>query len=407
MAALVLVLAGGATLLASLGASRPAVPGPAPGLPVDRVAGRTFVLAVDGFDETTVDYLTARGELTTLSRVRREAVELRYARREAPPPETWTTIWTGVSAEHHGLRAYEWARPRGLRRVLVDLGPLSPWLRVSLPALGLGERGASTATQRRAAALWEITARAGYATLQVGNWASGPASPFLGRSLTHQGVALLASGGSAAGQAHPADLAATADDLAARIPQGLLVAEWLNAFELNLADGLWADGDDDVAVVYLPGLDLLRDPGSATGGEPALLRRAEAVERTHATIDAFLARLVATLDPERDRLALIADPGRWPDGRPEGFVYLLGAWGVAAGPPADTPLRTVDVLPTLLSPLGIPLSAELEGVPAAGLGERARTVARYPPPPGSERAPAGGEPAEDYLEVLRSLGYVR
>jgi len=298
------------------------------------------------------------------------------------------------------MRSYDWLRLPGVERTLVDLEPFQPVLRGLLVPVGLGEIGAATATERKAAAFWEIAARGGYPTLQVGCWGSGPAQPILGRSVSHRAPLLVRAGEVATGEVFPDTVEGPAREVAKSLASGIGDAEWIDGFDERLFAKLWQEERESVGIVYLPGLDLARNPPGPPSAdhEAALLGRADEIERLYVALDAFIGEVVAGLDPQRDGLLLVGDPGR---GSAREGVALF--WGTLRPGKVAGEVASVDLLPTVLVRLGIPLSDELAGRPLGGAsGTR---VTRYARPEGN--AAASPRDAAEYLKELRSLGYVQ
>jgi hypothetical protein len=145
------------------------------------------------------------------------------------------------------------------------------------------------------------------------------------------------------------------------------------------------------AALYLPGLDIAAD--GWRGGDVAF---ADLVRSELAATDRLLAGVLGGVGT----VVVVLDPGRRRQGG-EGRALLWRRSGCAAGPPAVSPEKLASAL---LRALGLPQSEELP-LPPAGC--------RWQPPPvvvagfGEPRrgAPGGLESAE-YLESLRSLGYL-
>jgi hypothetical protein len=182
----------------------------------------------------------------------------------------------------------------------------------------------------------------------------------------------------------------------------------------------------DLVAVYLPGLDIAQASLQDAGAAPAssLAERLRGLERVYVALDAIVGRLHLAC-PDHT-VVLVAHPGRVPEPQD---VQALMAIGWAGARPTDqgaAPLaRTttaaasgtlLDVAPTVLNLLGIPLSRELPGrwrpelVPAGFAAQHGpRFVLGYG---GRQHAaqdlPSGARPLEDEMrERLRSLGYVQ
>jgi len=397
----VTVAAGGISALFDSG---PTPSGPASPLIVKPISGRVVVIAIDGYDEETVRHLSEEGAISALPGLEKSGVRFRYSRASSPPPEVWTTFWTGVSPERHGMRAYDWVRPRGVGRVLHDFAGRGWYFRRVLAGLKMAEIGAATATERTAAALWEITARAGYPTLQVANWGSGPSTPLLGRSISNRAPLRLLHKENAEGEVYPASLLPRLSVAASRIPTSASDAEWLDAWEMELSAGLWDEGQEKLAVVYLPGLDLIRNPVGAGATEKDLLVRAEALRREYVAIDRFVSHMTReSADGKPTSVVIVGDPGRSGEKQVRGVVLIRGL-GIEKGSDSCAP---VDLLPTILAGLGIPLSDELAGKAAGAPVQNTGTVERYDRPASAAGSKEKKFDSEQYLKELRSLGYIR
>jgi hypothetical protein len=393
----------GAALLALPGRDGPAGRRPAPPLVVAPPSVRVALVAVDGFDEGTAQHLVEKGELPELGRLMREGRRLGWSRPAGSPPSVWTTLWTGVSPRRHGIAEYEWVRPAGCGRVLARTAGLGLWFRGVLRPLGLASLGAATATERSAPALWEITSRAGRATLQIGNWGSGPAAKLLGRSVSNRVPVRLRRREPIAGEVAPAELAGRLTALSNGISAKLADPLWIDEWERRLFVGLWSEGRESFGALYLPALDLVRNPPGGEASESDLLERAEALREAYSGLDRLLAFLGSPEAGEATAVVLVGDSGREGKGGGRGVLF---ARGIDVGR-SDVPVSPVDVLPTLLAALGIPLSDELEGKPVLAPGMVVSRVERYEAP--APLAVAGSAPidAARYLQELRSLGYIQ
>jgi len=137
-------------------------------------------------------------------------------------------------------------------------------------------------------------------------------------------------------------------------------------------------------------------------------------------LDGILGEYLADLGPA-DTLVVLSDHGFhavWDPARPatsghhrlEGVIAL---WGRGVAPGRFEGARLVDVLPTLLLLLDLPLAADLEGTPLVGALDRSfvrahpiKMVADY----GLAAMPEGPDSSDlddNVLERLRSLGYIQ
>ena len=168
-------------------------------------------------------------------------------------------------------------------------------------------------------------------------------------------------------------------------------------------------GGTDLTVVYLPGLDIVQH--TLFGNEPP--RPSEVDQRLKALrqyYDYVGSLISTTLTQIHDGgvVFLIAQPGRLQQGN-----GVLAATGPGIGP-ASTTATVLDLAPTVLHTLGIPVARDLEGRVIEGIFEKeyvaahpVRFVETYGGRGATARA-AGAEPLDDEaIERLRSLGYIR
>jgi hypothetical protein len=288
----------------------------------------------------------------TLALLAPDAPLVRWRRPPAPPPEIWTTIATGVPPSRHGVAAFERISLFGRAALTppaatgwIFRGPLR-WVRATgrVPVSG---------AERRAWTFWEVAARAGVPTVAVNWWASEEMAG--ARIVENREIALRAANGAE-------------DDAAA-------VAAFRRA-EAAVRPRL--------ATIYLPGADIDGGPLSRPARE-------------------FVAERVATARASGGALWLVADAGRAGSG---------GGWALV-DPEAQrsaASARPEDVDATAIARIGIPAARDLAGsargdVFRAGALETP-TVASY----GERRLAASARPTEtgrEYLEKLKSLGYLR
>ncbi|HKB70553.1 MAG TPA: hypothetical protein VKH46_06875 [Thermoanaerobaculia bacterium] len=288
----------------------------------------------------------------TLALLAPDAPLVRWRRAPATPPEIWTTIATGVPPSRHGVAAFERISLFGAAALTPPAG--TAWLfRGPLRWAGATGRLPVSGAQRRAWTFWEIAARTGVPTVSVNWWASEnvPGAAIV----ENREIALRARNGAE-------------DD-----------AQAIAAFRR-----LERETRPRLATVYLPGSDIDRGPLSRAARE-------------------FVAERAARARSGGEVLWLVADGGR--SGTTGGWA-LVDPAAVAGGAG-----RAEDVAPTAIARLGIPAARDLAGTPRFALFRKGalegETVATY----GDRRSPGrGAEPTEtgrEYLEKLKSLGYLQ
>ncbi len=323
----------------------------------------TVVLAVDGLD---LDGPAKPAEAAAL--LARGATGWWPAQR-LTPPELWTGLASGEPARRHGVRALTRVRPLLARESLRPPFGTSWYFRRLGPLLRTVASAPVSGADRRRLDFWEVASSAGIPSLAVGWWAS---APWPGATVVDNRAVL-----SRAGNGVDADRVAT---------------------EL-FAQGVRERKGYGIQTLYLPGCDIAREDGAARGVAVAQVRRlleelASRAERGE------LVLIVLAADSHPGSAAAL---GR--------MVVFDGAGAVAEARAARTArVSAEDVAPSILARSGVPVARDLPGRPAAGLFApgtlETATVATYGPrivPP----AASAPESDREYLEKLRSLGYLK
>ncbi len=399
------------TLPAVLSARRvvPQAPVSLPVAPGDRVV----LLGIDGVLPEELDYLLALGDLPTLASLVQDGSLWSYARKDEPPASFWTTIATGVPGPDHGVTALDSFRPLGVRTPLARNGPLRGWWSGVEVPLGLAEYRPLLANRRDAFTLWELASRGGAPVLAVNWWATFPAEELPGLVVAHGAWQLLQekAEGAAAPASAQAPLAALArqearpvgdgtetrlaaalrPEAAASVLQRALIPDrfYRQVFEREIAR------QPRAAALYLPALDIAAD-----GWQGSDVAFADLVRSELRAADLLLGRALAGAGT----VAVVLDPGRRRHAGGGRIVLWRRGSRCGAPRPRGAPLASEAVASALLRTLGLPQSAQLPAPPAA---------CRWPEPPlvvsgyGERRErPTQGPEGREYLESLRSLGYL-
>jgi hypothetical protein len=300
-------------------------------------------------------------------------------------------------------------RPLGVETPLARNGPLRLWWSAVEVPLGLAEYRPVLANRRRAFTIWELASRGGSPVLAVNWWGTFPAEPLPGLVVAHGAFQLLEEG--AHGTVAPEDekrgvenlvrstrnsegdgmgrrlAAALPPAAAASVLERALLPDrfYRRVFEERLAT------QPRAAALYLPGLDIAADGWS--GGDVAF---ADLVRAELSAADALLARALQGVGT----VAVVLDPGRRREGAP-GRVLIWRRAG--CGGPRGAAVQPEAVASGLLRTLGLPQSRELPLPPAGCRWAPAQSaVPGYGEPRQRRTTETGGE----YLESLRSLGYL-
>jgi hypothetical protein len=377
---------------------------------------RILLVGIDGVLPEELDYLLARGDLPALGRLAREGRILSYGRDAEPPASFWTEVATGVPGPDHGVVALDSFLPVGVRTPLARTGPLRLWWSGVAVPLGLAEVRPVLANRRRAFTIWELASRGGAPSLAVNWWATYPAEPIPGLVVAHGAYHLLLEDARevvapAAAQPELTALArAVEKGAAASGAEGALLAgalplrEAASVLERALRpDHFYREAfarglarDPQAAALYLPGLDI-----AAAGWSGGSIALADLVRGELLETDRLLTR---TLDGA-GTVAVVLDPGRRRVGG-EGRILLWRRFGCkqGAGRPGLSEEPPEAVASGLLRALGLPQSGELPPPPRACRWAPApAAVATYGAP---RRSQPPGREGSEYLENLRSLGYL-
>jgi hypothetical protein len=426
-------------------------------------AGRVVVFGIDGADWQVIDPLIAAGRMPNMARMVREGARgVLQSMEPSASPALWTTIATGVTPDHHGIHGFITGEGK-------DQGPAAP--AASHPVEGEGAGGGPgirpvTSSMRRAPAFWNILGAYEKKTGVVGWLVTWPAEPVQGFVVSsylpyvyNWSTGRPLKGTIVSGIPHqtfpeglleqleqykvrPADLDPAL--LARFYDRGALPSltpldrECVVGFDWSLASDetyrrvarhLFDTYPVDLFAVYFGGVDVashrfwrFAHPQEFVGVGPGEVHALGGViDAYYAWIDDALGEYLRALGPA-DTLVVLSDHGfktvHIPDQpatsghhRLDGIIAMMGR-GVPRGGRIDG-ARLVDVLPTVLTLLDLPLARTLEGaVPRGALdpgfasAHGRRQVADY-----AGALPAPAEEASDVdanvLERLRSLGYIR
>jgi hypothetical protein len=433
--------------------------------------GRVIVFGIDGADWQVIDPLIAAGRMPSLARVVREGASGPLLSMEpSASPALWTTVATGVTPEKHGI--HNFVVGVSGREGAVPGEPGEGAHAGVPPAPRAAARGETavrpvTSSMRRAPAFWNILSRFDRRVGVVGWLVTWPAEPINGYVISsylpyiyNWSTGRPLKGTIVEGIPHqtfPEGLVDEVEPLKVR-PQDLDAAlvgrffdpgkvgdlrpadqECVTGFRWSLACDetyrrigrhLFSRYPVDLFAVYFGGVDVASHRFWKFANPEALaygVRAADAaalggvIDAYYQYIDGVLGEYLADLGPA-DTLVVLSDHGFrpvWDAARPatsghhrlEGIIALWGRGIAPAGRIEGA--RLVDVLPTLLVLLDVPLAATLEGRPMTGALEqgfaRAHPIRRVPDyglATAPER-PDASELDDNVLERLRSLGYIR
>jgi len=408
---------------------------------------RVLILGLDGMDPVAVDLLMSEGKLPNFARLRQEGAYGRFlSQKPLLSPVIWTTIATGHTPDRHGIGHF----------VAVDSVT--------------GEELPATSDMRRTQALWNIVSDFGKSVEVVGWWATWPPEEVNGQIVSdHTAYHFLFDEGFTGGpgseaKTYPPSLMSEIEPLLRR-PESLTLeelGEFVNVSQEDLSGAtdfaddlghfrwalataqsyrrigldLWRREQPDLGMVYIEGTDstahlfghLFRVQGLAGELAEQQERFGDAVEAMYRYADRVIGDYLAAID---DRTTLIVlsdhgfllgelhdDPSRTRDmrrvserfHRDEGILYLYGNQ-VRSHSRLERP-TLVDIVPTVLALLGVPIGADMSGrVLDEGLelNQRPTKTASYEhgsrsEREGLERDRSTDEAVKKHLEALGYLG---
>lgn len=411
---------------------------------------RVLLIGVDGLDWERAGRLVAAGRMPNLGRLMANGAS-GVLRSIAPyaSPAVWTTIATGKTPARHGVGELGVYTGRG----------------------GVAELAGSQSIE--CMTLWEILAAAGRTSGVVGWLVTYPPVPVTSYTVTFRAVVAISGGAaperSGAGRAdiaraaHPSEIwaevaglgVAQADvpeeDVAACLAtpdhlddEGVRartrdIARWIAADRTTVAAArrLMAARPTDLTAVYIRGNDIVShlfwryiEPESWTRGalRPELVETfSSVVDKYYELADALIGELLESSD-DGTVVIVCSDHGfAGHRGRPgftggvaigvdmhreEGVIVLEGP-GIVSGGTLEG-VSVLDVTPTILALLGVPVGRDMDGVPVVKALEPSfleeRPITYVDTHEMGDRMVPGGSaesPVDDEIrELLRSLGYI-
>ena len=411
---------------------------------------RSLIVGLDGATNKVIDSLIEAGELPNIAALARKGVRA-AVRPERPilSPRIWTSFATGVAPEQHGIEDWVKQGPDGGRTLYSNLDRRVPavWNIASAQGLSVGVVN------------WLITQPPDKLN---GAMISDHAVPGMTESRLPMAKDIANQRFGAAGgavdapeatiaYAWPLDWVERSEQIRAgagapltRIAspftgpawQGHPVFDFLRSVyrddELTVRTALELEAQlqPELLMVYLPGIDRVshmlwqgieipaNPPPGLTVHPPELraLHRSALLDYYRFS-DALLGRLMQAFD-ERDFVLVLSDHGfeashsrltmpgiHESDEARDGILYARGP-GIAAGSTAE-PIGYLDVMPTLLSALGIAQADDLAGAVAPFLRvQGSGHVASYADTPFERVSTPASAVDEAILEKLRTLGYI-
>jgi hypothetical protein len=385
--------------------------------------GRVILFALDGATLDVISPAVAGGRLPNFGRIFDAGAVLHLATlRPTQPEPVWTAAATGRSPVGNGVRASAIYRVR-TGDAPIELLPDYCFAQ-SLVRLGLVRETPHTAGSLRARAVWNILSDMGLPVAVIGFPLTHPATPVQGFLVSDEfhrlrvgdldldEVTSVSPSSLLVDVRHAVDGPATLDPVAlvaavAEAPQGDADARpdpapiLADRMHLQLADALASTASARLVAVRLPGLDamghyFLRYANPSAFGdvsEDDQRRFGRVLEEYYGLMDRAVGRVIDTLGPG-DLLLVVSPFGMEPlspskrlleqlignprlsgthEGSPDGFLLAFGQ-AVAPGRPARGSI--LDLAPTVLYYLGLPVGRDMDGFARTDLFRPAFTASR-------------------------------
>lgn len=392
--------------------------------------GRVLLIGLDGATLRVARPLLEAGRLPNLARLAREGASAPlHSLQPLLSPRIWNSIATGKTPEKHGI--LDFVHPDG--RLF-------------------------TSHDRKVHALWNMASEAGLSVAVINWWNTHPVERVRGvmvsdhlfprEAMQHEGPSAVAA--SSGALVFPEDwqprLSSILSGRERLLHDGGSLGEpsglpaWMRSDYLSrlrgqdaalarLALEIEAETHPDLLMLLLTGIDrashVLWIGMESSHPYPERLRVSEAersaaraaLEAHYELADALVGRLLERYGPD-DLVMVVSDHGfeagvdfmiltgvHWGEAAAQGVLFARGP-GIA---PGDRPwlVTVLDVTPTILAWLELPIGADMDGRPAPLLRHaRVRTIPSWDGQP-VDRLPASTSGAEkELLRQLRELGYV-
>lgn len=355
---------------------------------------RVLILGIDGLEWDLLNRYFEEGRLPAIRRLVKRGASGRLKTVSRASPEIWTSIATGRLPEAHGIRGYT-----------------------------------DTSDMRKVKAFWDILSEYGKRIILVNWWCTYPAEEIDGINISSNAL----RGNFARKLPHTIFPESRYDELSAimlekgdrRAPEFVMGSTlekywWEVDFE-RVARHLLAERWNLFAI-YFHQIDFASHKWTAEVFDQkkgkfikkASEEKAEELWKTidfyYENMDRMVSDFLGSVGPDT-LVILVSDHGWAYDGRehyhkPDGVIIVCGP-DVKRGVEIEG-ASVLDVLPTVMYAMNLPVSRELAGKALTGIFTRAAEV-RYIESYGAleKRVSSGLEVGEEYKRQLRAVGYIQ
>jgi predicted AlkP superfamily pyrophosphatase or phosphodiesterase len=406
----------------------------------DQPPGRVLIVGIDGANLRMIDPLIDQGRLPHLAKIRSQGISGPLESiMPLESPRIWNSIATGKAPEKHGIISFAYAARQGVQHLYLS-------------------------SDRKVHALWNIVSNAGLSVSVINWWNTFPPEKINGvmisdhlqnREITLRETLTNATETPSGGLTFPESwqerlaVLIETDDPAVQFADPFLETQQLvygRQHNQRLSKYFQEDGEvlrfalevesaehPDVMLVFLPGIDRVSHflwgmieraelyPEKMRPGPELQGAGQKAFEAYYEFTDAMLGKLIERYAKD-DLIVVLSDHGFEPGNE---FGLLTGVHktskaidGIIFARGRGLPMNTdagevsvLDITPTILAWLGLPVGEDMDGQIAAFLGDflGGKPVARIPthdtrPIERLEFSTSGAD--QKILENLRALGYL-
>lgn len=390
---------------------------------------KVVLLAVDG---ATYELLTSMIEKAPMAHVKRLIEDgafgpIEHAASEIP--SYWTSVITGMAPDDHGIDSFENPWIHGLKSPIFIQSKRVAFYEVFkdvMPAFKLAHRSPLSVLFRRSKALWDLLSEKGQKVAVVNWWATWPALEIHGSLVSERAYWKLQlqpqlRDSLLEGETYPPQLLMRLKEFLPSLEDHgpWEMAHSMDEFHVLSSLYLMEQRPWSLLTLYLPGVDLLEHALFNQTGKSIDLtlmsQRLTTLEEYYRYLDGVVGKILDKMGPDV-AFVMVTGPGlqeKASSQKPSGGALLL--WGKPFKKGFSLKeSHHYDILPTLLSIMGFPISQELPGRPLEEALEEAfkeEHPLSFVPSYGLRRQE--GEASltwsgdEEMMERLKSLGYVQ
>ncbi len=385
---------------------------------------KILFLGIDALDWEMIDTLRDQGLLPNIDRLIKTGCSAKIETNEwgAGSALYWTDIATGQFSKKHGINDFVYTDPQ--------TGKMTP----------------NTSNRRKTKAFWNIFSEKGVSVGVVGWYITWPVENVRGFMVssyfTYKDVQPTIRGMYYAQEPDMIYPRALADETKDYVHKGetqyqqrirkiipleapttsqptVTKAEWAimsDSIYLEVGRHLYEKMKPEVFAVYLGSIDTVghmfthknrKRKAKAPG------KFADVQKNCYLAMDEMIAPIVSSID-DKTFVFLVSDHGLMRGKHQKNGVFVLSGPGVKRGVRLEKPVALIDICPTMLYLMGLPVAEDMDGrvcleamTPEHVAAHRIQTIASYGPRRDSSDKPIETNFDESIIKRLKTLGYLK